>query len=54
MNKDIKFIDPLSNAEKEKIFDIKIEYLTNKEIFDRYGSILTKEEKIKLKINKNE
>lgn len=48
----IKYIYPLTDKQKEVIFDVKIEYLTPKEILEKYGYVLTEEQKIALGIVK--
>lgn len=50
----IKYLDPLTDEQKEAIFDVKIEYLTPKEILEKYGDLLTKEQKIALGITESE
>lgn len=44
----IKYLDPLTDKQKEVFFGVKIEHLTPKEIFEKYGNILTKEQKVSL------
>jgi ribosomal protein S17E len=46
----IKYPDPLTDKQKEAIFGVKIEHLTPKEIIEKYGDILTEEQKIALGI----
>jgi|694.fasta_scaffold31260_15 hypothetical protein len=46
----LKYLDPLTDKQKEAIFGVKIEHLTPKEILEKYGDILTKEQKIALGI----
>lgn len=38
----IKYLDPLIDSQKEEIYGGKIEYVTLKEIFEKYGDMLTK------------
>lgn len=44
-NLEFKYLEPLTDKEKELLFNSKIERLTPKEILDRYGDVLTEEEK---------
>lgn len=46
----IKYLDPLTDKQKEAIFGVKIERLTPKEILEKYGDMLTEEQKIALGI----
>mgnify|MGYP003443207894 CR=1 FL=1 len=46
----IKYLDPLTDNQKEEILSVKIEHLTPKEILDKYGDILTEKQKIALGI----
>lgn len=47
-NSDLKYLDPLNDEQKEAVFNVKIENLTPKDVLEKYGDILTEEQKIKL------
>lgn len=42
---EIKYLNPLTDKQKELLFGCKIENLTPKELFEKYGHLLSDEEK---------
>lgn len=49
---DIRYINPLSDKEKELRFGVRIENISHKEVEEKYGYLLTDEQKRILGINK--
>ena len=49
----LKHLPPLTDKQKEVLFGVGIEHLTPKEILDKYGDMLTDEQKNVLGINSN-
>lgn len=43
-------LDPLTDKQKEMLFNSQIKYMTKEEIIEKYGDILTEEQEYQLKM----